>query len=60
MQQEIGLDSRSAGRPIAIADGALAAQRNAAAQRDHLDVVHGACQPADFNRHLVGQFARRA
>jgi ABC-type amino acid transport substrate-binding protein len=32
----------------------------AAAQRQHLDVVLGARQPADFLRDLVGQLARRA
>ena len=38
----------------------LPAQRNATAQCDHLDVVHGARQPADFDRDLVGQFTRGA
>ncbi|MDT4872802.1 hypothetical protein FQZ97_1080080 [compost metagenome] len=40
--------------------GKLAAQRHAAAQRDDLDVVFGARQPADFGGHLVGQLARGA
>jgi hypothetical protein len=40
--------------------GTLAAQRNAAAQGDDLDVFLGARQAADFDGHLVGQFARGA
>ena len=38
----------------------LPAQRHAAAERDHLDVVFGARQAPDLGRHLVGQLARRA
>ena len=40
--------------------GALAAQRNAAAQGDHLHVILRARQAPDFHRHLVGQLARGA
>jgi hypothetical protein len=40
--------------------GRLVAQRRAADQRQHLDVVFKARQTADFLRHLIGQFARRA
>ncbi|MNZ47705.1 hypothetical protein D3C78_654290 [compost metagenome] len=38
----------------------LRAERHAAAQGQHLDVVGGAGQPADFLGHLVGQLAGRA
>ena len=40
--------------------GALAAQRYAAAQGHHFDVVLRPRQTADFGAHLVGQFARGA
>ncbi|MOA04342.1 hypothetical protein D3C78_1238910 [compost metagenome] len=38
----------------------LRAERHAAAQGQHLDVVGAARQQADFLGHLVGQFAGRA
>ena len=48
-------DMRAMGQGVA-----LWTHRRAAAQRQHLDVVFGAGQPADFLRHLVGQLAGRA
>ncbi|MNZ89862.1 hypothetical protein D3C78_1087990 [compost metagenome] len=40
--------------------GDLRARRHAAIHRDDLDVVVRPGQAADFGRHLVGEFARRA
>ena len=38
----------------------LLSHRAAAAKRENFDVVCSTCQTADFLRHLISQFARRA